>query len=224
MLHHLKQIISKDQAARACSLLTGKAFVSGKSSAIGVAQQVKNNLELLDPSSAVRALSEEILATLRRSVPFGMAALPRTTSSLFFNRYDEGMSYGDHLDDALLTEPGLRLRSDVAVTIFLSDAASYDGGELVIDTDYGIQRLRGDAGDCIVYPADKRHRVEPVRRGQRLAAVMWVQSMVRDSARRQLLYDLAQGIAGMDAATADKTALERLHRSHLNLLRMWVDL
>src|SRR5829696_8507357 len=157
-------------------------FVSGAATAAGSAAEVKHNLQLPVGSDAASTAGGRLLDRLRSNPIFEAAALPRRISPPRFSRYEAGMRYGDHLDGPLMGGDAALMRTDVAVTVFLSDPQSYDGGELVIDTDSGIQRCKGAAGDCVVYPASTFHRVESVTRGVRLAAFLWVQSLVRDPA------------------------------------------
>jgi len=82
------------------------------------------------------------------------------------------------------------VRTDVSFTLFLADPESYDGGELVIETAAGEDDLKLPAGSMVAYPSTALHRVAPVTRGERLVAVGWAQSYVRDAARREILFDL----------------------------------
>jgi PKHD-type hydroxylase len=135
------------------------------------------------------------------------------------------MGFGAHVDNAIRNGPGRRVRTDVSCTLFLSDPADYDGGELVIQDSFGEQRVKGAAGDMAIYPATSLHRVEPVTRGSRLAAFFWVQSMVRRDDQRTLLYQLDQDIAQTRAALGDEhPAVISLTAGYHNLVRMWAEL
>jgi PKHD-type hydroxylase len=129
------------------------------------------------------------------------------------------MGYRDHLDSPHMGE--MQVRTDISVTIALSDADAYTGGELVIDCDGLGQRWKGNAGDALVYSSDTVHRVEPVTRGARLAAIFWIESLVRDPTKRQILFDLADAFDGLapDARCARQAAA--LRRCHGDLLRLW---
>jgi PKHD-type hydroxylase len=151
-------------------------------------------------------------------------ALPLHAASPLYARYRPGMTYGEHLDDPIMGTGGVLYRSDVAVTVFLSGPEEYDGGELVIRTAAGEQKVKGVAGDAVLYPASTIHHVSPVTRGERLVAVTWVQSLVRDPARRELLYglNLAREKLLQGAPEAEETA--QVNAAYLNLIRMWSDI
>jgi PKHD-type hydroxylase len=151
-------------------------------------------------------------------------ALPLRAATPTYARYAPGMAYGEHLDDPIMGAEGLPYRSDVAVTLFLTAPEDYDGGELVVRLPFGEQRVKLPAGDAVLYPAGSIHRVSPVTRGERLVAVTWVQSVVRDPARRELLYGLnaAREALLARAPRAEETA--QVNAAYLNLVRMWSEL
>jgi len=154
------------------------------------------------------------------------AALPLRVFPPLFNRYAEGMAFGAHVDNAIRQIPGTahRIRTDVSATLFLSEPDAYDGGELVIDDVYGAHTVKLPAGDMVVYPASSLHEVRPVTRGERQAAFFWVQSMVRDDARRALLFDLDLAIQEVRRTTPESPALLSLTRCYQNLLRVFAEL
>ena len=207
-------------------MLAGAKFVDGKLSAGSRAGTVKHNQEL-DPSNAdTDALNELVVGNLFRHPLFQSAVLPSRLSSAFFVRYSPGMSYGDHIDDPVrgnLTGEGNRYRSDVAITIFLNDPHSYDGGELVVRTAFGEQAVKLAAGNALAYPASSLHRVREVSRGERLVAVAWAQSLVRDAARRELLYELDVARQALIRVTPKAEVTEKIDRVYANLLRMWAE-
>jgi len=172
---------------------------------------------------AAQELGGVVLAAVARNLLFQSATLPRRLSPPTFNRYGEGMQYGNHVDNAVMGHPN-PMRADVAATIFLSDPASYDGGELVIEDTYGFHAVKLPPGNMILYPATSIHRVEPVRRGVRNAVVLWVQSSVSDAARRRLLFDMDMSIQRLNAANADNPEVGNLTACYSNLLRMWAKL
>jgi PKHD-type hydroxylase len=131
------------------------------------------------------------------------------------------MTYGDHVDAAMMGDPPMQMRCDIAVTVWLVDGASYDGGELVTDTDAAGQSWKGDAGDCVVYAADTLHRVAPVTRGVREVAVFWVQTMIRDEWQRRILFDLLGVLERLQAAPGPSAEAETLRRIYHNLIRRW---
>lgn len=149
--------------------------------------------------------------------------MPRRLSGAFFARYQAGMHYGPHVDDPVMGPEGGRYRSDVSMTVFLNPAADYQGGELVVETEYGEQQVKLDAGDAVVYPSSSLHRVAAVTRGERMVAVAWAESMVREPERRRLLYDLHQVEDALRAADPDADVTRRTGRVRANLMRMWAE-
>jgi PKHD-type hydroxylase len=204
-------------------VLDTATFTSGKSTASGSAARVKNNLQLPVDSGPARGANQILVRALREHEGFQTAAWSAAMTVPLICRYDEGMGYGDHIDGPLMGEGLKRIRCDLAATLLLVDPASYDGGELVIDVCGAAQRWKGRAGDCVIYPADTVHRVEPVTRGVRLAAVFWIQTLVRDFAKRKLLFELAAAIRAVQTNLPELEALETLNRSYSNLVRMWVE-
>jgi PKHD-type hydroxylase len=164
------------------------------------------------------------MGNLVRHPVYRGGALPLHVASPLYVRYRPGMAYGDHLDDPIMGTGGVMYRSDVAVTVFLNAPEEYDGGELVIRTAAGEHAVKSAAGDAVLYPAGSIHHVNPVTRGERLAAVTWVQSLVRDAGRRELLYGLnaAREKLLQSAPEAEETA--QVNAAYLNLIRMWSDI
>jgi len=214
----LKESEVRDIRAR----LVESAFVDGARTAGKQARRVKRNQQLARDAAGAQEIAKTVGDALRRHPAFISAALPRRLSEPLFNRYAAGMAYGAHVDNALLFQ-ARTLRTDVSVTVFLSEPAEYDGGELVIEEIAARQRIKLDAGDAILYPATSLHRVEPVTRGVRLASVLWVQSMVRDSAQRSLLYDLDRAAQALVKRTPGAPEAALLGKTYHNLLRMWAD-
>ena len=172
---------------------------------------------------AARAI---VLDALGRSALFITGALPRKTYPPLFNRYDGASNaFGNHIDNSVRTSPvtGAWVRTDLSATLFLSEPAEYDGGELVIEDTFGSQSVKLAAGDLILYPASSVHRVEPVTRGCRLAAFFWIESMVRDDAQRRLLFDLDMSILSLRGTDGDTPPVVKLTGCYHNLLRMWAD-
>jgi PKHD-type hydroxylase len=226
MMLEIPKVLSSEQLARVAKMLNRAKFVDGKLSAGSRAGTVKHNQEL-DPSNAdTDSLNELVVGNLFRHPLFQSAVLPSRLSSAFFVRYSPGMSYGDHIDDPVmgnLTGEGNRYRSDVAITIFLNDPHSYDGGELVVRTAFGEQAVKLAAGNALAYPASSLHRVHEVSRGERLVAVAWAQSLVRDAARRELLYELDVARQALIRVTPKAEVTENIDRVYANLLRMWAE-
>jgi PKHD-type hydroxylase len=203
----------------------GDAWVDGRVTAGHQGREVKRNLQLAEDSGVARELSAVVIGALERHPLFLSAALPKRIYPPMFNRYDAAseMRFGTHVDGAVRLMPGtgVKIRTDVAATLFLSVPESYDGGELVIEDTYGTQAVKLPAGDMVVYPATSRHRVTPVTRGSRLASFFWVQSMVRGDAKRALLFDMDMAIVRLTTAAPGHASLVELTGCYHNLLRMW---
>jgi PKHD-type hydroxylase len=215
----LAQVLDSAALARVHARLAAAAYEEGAATAGWHARGVKSNLQTRDEAAAL-----EIREALLRHPVFVAAALPRRLRAALFSRYLPGMAYGTHVDDALMGHQD-PIRTDLAVTVFLSDPASYDGGELVIDGHSGIQAYKLAAGDAIVYPATQLHRVAEVTRGERLAAVLWVQSFVREPWQREILFDLDTARRGIwnQAAQRHTAEFDLLSKTYSNLLRAWAD-
>lgn len=224
MLLRLPGVLKPDELALARALLAAAPFADGKLSAGLAARRVKNNEELESGAADLERLNRVVMGSLVRHPAYRAGALPLHVASPFYARYRPGMAYGDHLDDPIMGAEGVKFRSDVAITVFLNAPGEYDGGELVVRTATGEQAVKYAAGDAVLYPASTIHRVSPVTRGERLVAVTWVQSLVRDPARRELLYGLnaAREKLLQGAPEAEETA--QVNAAYLNLIRMWSDI
>lgn len=213
-LQIVHRLLSAEQLSSVRATLERGSWVDGRQTAGAEAARSKHNLQLERGSPAHVQLCELIKQCVLGSDTFKQLALPRRMSQPLFSRYDQGMEYGPHTDDAYRAHE--MLRTDLAVTLFLSDPESYEGGALVV----GDTGVRPAAGDAVVYPATSIHRVAPVSRGTRLACVFWVQSLVRDEAQRDILVTLQ----GISARLGNQPALSlALARVQQNLLRMWLD-
>jgi len=199
-------------------------FVDGKVSTGAAARRVKHNLEAERGAAEFERLDEMVMGNLARHPVYRGGALPLHAATPLYTRYQMGMEYGDHLDDPIMGAGGVMYRSDVAVTVFLSAPEEYDGGELVIRGAAGEQMVKFPAGDAVLYPAGTIHHVNPVRRGERLVAVTWVQSVVRDPVRRELLYGLNLAREKLLANAPDAEETAQVNAAYSNLIRMWSDL
>jgi PKHD-type hydroxylase len=222
MLLEIPALLNDAQMQKIHSLLADARYVDGRATAGRVASRVKRNEEMAPEPEVLQRLYRVIMASVGHSETFRSAVLPAKVADFIFARYQPGMRYGDHVDDPIMGQ-GPRFRSDVSMTVFLSDPSSYDGGELVIRTPFGEQRVKLEAGHAVVYPSASVHRVAEVTRGERLVALTWVQSYVRDAAQRELLYelDLSRQQLLQDDPESDLT--KRVDRSYVNLLRMWAE-
>lgn len=196
-------------------------WAPGKRTAGPAARGVKENLQADGGDPRTQALERFVREALERHPLFEIAARPQRFSRLLFSRYEPGMAYGAHTDDALIGSGAGRVRTDLAFTLFLSASASYEGGALVVESALGEQETRLEAGDAILYPAGSVHSVAPVTRGVRLAAVGWVQSAIADAGQREILFELSVARTRLAEAGAARGELLRLDKAVSNLLRMW---
>jgi PKHD-type hydroxylase len=227
MLVRIPQLLTPAEVAHCRKVLEAAAWVDGKVTAGQQSGKAKFNLQVPQDSPQSRELGEIILDALGRSPLFTTAALPLKVFPPLFNRYDVGMTFHAHVDNAVRPVPGagVRIRTDVSSTLFLTDPEDYDGGELVIEDTYGTQTVKLPAGDLVLYPATSLHRVEPVTRGSRWASFFWTQSMVKEDSRRRLLYELDLSIMRIRADLPDDhSGVLGLTGTYHNLLRQWVEM
>jgi PKHD-type hydroxylase len=226
MITRIESLLTLDRAAAIRARLDTASWGDGRVTAGHQSAAVKSNLQLSQHDPVARDIGDEIVRSLERNAAFISAALPRHVFPPLFNRYETGMGFGAHIDNAVRQIPGTphRLRTDLSATLFLTAPEDYDGGQLVIEDTYGPQTVKLPAGDLIVYPAGSVHRVLPVTRGTRTAAFFWIQSMVRDEGARALLHELDAGIRELGRDGVRSAALGRLTGCYHNLLRRWADL
>lgn len=228
MLLHLKNILRPDEVAAARALLGADApWVDGRSSAGSQAAGRKNNEQLAADSAPAEQLRALVLAAIQRDPAFFSAALPRKIFNPLFNRYSGSSNhYGAHIDNAVLhsRHPPQWVRTDISCTLFLSDPADYDGGELVIQEPQGERRVKLPAGDLVLYPGSTLHQVTPVTRGERLASFFWIESMVRGAEQRRLLFEMDMALVKLRARAGEADpAIVQLTGTYHNLLRLWAD-
>ncbi|MCB1723508.1 MAG: Fe2+-dependent dioxygenase [Gammaproteobacteria bacterium] len=222
MLLQIPDLLNSAQLNKLHELLAGARFVDGRLTAGMAASKVKDNQELAPEPELLQRLYRIVMASVGHNARFRSAALPVKVADFIFARYQPGMRYGDHVDDPIMGQ-GPRFRTDVSMTIFLNDPDSYDGGELVIRTPFGEQQVKLPAGHAVVYPSASVHRVAEVTRGERLVALTWIQSFVRDAARRELLFELDQAREHLLRSEPDSDVTKNIDRSYVNLLRMWAE-
>lgn len=224
MLVHIPNVLTPEQVRMLRDRLdhADDAWVDGRVTAGYSGAPVKRNQQIAEHTPIARELGDVILSAIERHPLFISAALPNQVYPPLFNRYEGGMTFGSHVDGAVRVLPnGVKLRTDVSVTLFLSAPDEYDGGELVIEDAYGVQEIKLPAGDMIVYPATSLHQVTPVTRGVRVASFFCVQSLVRSDAQRALLFDMDTAIQRLNASDADAQARRSLVGCYHNLLRIW---
>ena len=220
-------VLNEEQLATVRASLNSEQapWVDGRVSAGHQGVQVKNNQQLDEASPMARELKDFVLTQLERHALFISAVLPNKVYPPMFNRYGEGMQFGTHVDGTVRMIPGSaqKLRTDLSATLFLSDADSYDGGELQMEDTHGMQTVKLAAGDMVLYPATSLHQVTPITRGVRVACFFWVQSLVRDAGDRALLFDMDNAIQRLNQSGADEPARRTLVGTYHNLLRKWSD-
>jgi len=224
MLVHVEGVLSSDQVAMARDKLAAAAWVDGRATAGEQSARVKQNLQVPEDSETARELGDLVLGALGRNPTFVSAALPLRVFPPLFNRYDEGMGFGAHVDNAIRFAGPVRYRTDVSCTLFLTDPTDYDGGELIVEDAYGEHAVKLPAGDMILYPATSLHRVAPITRGSRWSSFFWAQSMVKSDEQRTLLHDLDTAIQKLSVKVGQgDPEVVTLTGTYHNLLRMWAE-
>lgn len=227
MLLHIPNVLSADAVARVRAIIDAGPWVDGNVTSGPQAALAKRNAQLPEDAPERAKAADIVLAALERTPLFTAAAIPQRVFPPLFNRYEGGQTFANHVDNAVRRNRGgdITIRTDLSATLFLSAPETYDGGELVVEDTYGAHAVKLPAGDMILYPASSLHHVEPVTRGARVASFFWVQSMVREDARRALLFDLDMSVQRLSQRNGlgdgDVVALTGVYH---NLLRMWADL
>ncbi len=226
MLLTIEKVLSPQELAQIQSLIASATWEAGRETVGAQAAALKNNEQLSHDSEAMRAIRQIVLQALDRHPVFFSATLPKRVFPPRVNRYQgDSNFFGAHVDNAIRFSPtsGQKIRTDISCTLFLADPSTYDGGELQIGDRQGARQVRLAAGDAIIYPGTTLHEVLPVTRGARLACFFWIESMVRDTAPRQLLFELDQTIIALRNAHGDNPHTVALTGTYHNLLRMWAD-
>jgi PKHD-type hydroxylase len=223
MLLQIPGALAPEQVARFRSVLDRAEWVDGNATSGHQSARAKYNEQVAETDPVARELGDEIMSALAANPLFMSAALPKTLFPPLFNRYGPGMSFGNHVDNAIRghAPTGVRIRTDLSATLFLTDPADYDGGELLVEDTYGVQRVKLPAGAMVLYPSTSLHRVEPITRGARVSSFFWIQSLVREDAQRALLFDLDMSIVRLTQARPGDPSLVSLTGVYHNLLRMW---
>jgi len=223
MLTKIEAVLDGNQLADARKLIAAGWFVDGGQSAGMAARRVKSNQELSLDDRQMKALNNIVMGNLVRHPVYGSVAMPLKVAAPYYARYTKGMSYGEHVDDPVMGQGDI-YRSDLSVTLFLTGPDEYEGGELTIQTDFGEQQVKLPAGAAVIYPSSSIHRVAEVTSGERLVAVTWIQSMIRDPARRSLLHELNQAREKLLLEQPDAAETTQINHSYINLVRMWSDI
>lgn len=222
MLLSIPKLLSAEELEKITKTLEPEDFVDGKKTAGWSARKVKQNSQLSPQADYAKDIKDQLKAALKSNLTFQSGVKPKTIHSMIISRYEAGMSYGTHVDNALMG--GNSLRSDVSLTLFLNPPTDYDGGELVIEEVSQNRLIKLEAGSVITYPSSTLHRINPVTRGVRLVAVAWVQSVVRDPAKREILFELDQARRSIFDKDGKSKEFNRITKSYTNLLRQWSDI
>ena len=226
MMLHIPNVLSAAEVADIRATLAKAAWTEGRHTTGDQAAKEKMNAQLpvLTPESP--GLADSITTALQRHPLFQSAALPHTILTPRFNAYEGGGYFGNHVDGAIHPDPvrPIRVRTDVSITVFLSEPEDYDGGELIVEDTYGAHEVKLPAGDAILYPSTSVHRVEPVTRGMRLASFLWVQSLIRDDGQRRMLFELDMTIMKLRGQIGDTSEVVALTSHYHNLLRQWAEM
>ncbi|MCC6807512.1 MAG: Fe2+-dependent dioxygenase [Deltaproteobacteria bacterium] len=224
MIVELPDLLPRDTVQTIVADLASAPFEDGKATARGKTKDLKNNLQLTYDHPVAKRWSAHLLKTLSEHRTVKDAALPKTFLPMRFCKYSVGMEYGEHIDAPVMRlDPTAPVRTDLALTVWLTDKQSYDGGELIVRGPLGERALKGDAGSAVIYPASTQHRVAPVTRGERIVAISWVQSMIRLNEQRAILFDLALAIGGASAHPDLASDVKALRRAKNELVRMWAE-
>jgi PKHD-type hydroxylase len=226
MMLAVPDLLDKAGVARIRSIIDAADWVDGNVTSGHQSALAKRNMQLPEESAAAKEAGRLVLEALGRSALFIAAALPLKIFPPLFNRYQGGEAFGTHIDNAVRIHRGseFRVRSDLSATLFLEDPDAYEGGELVVDGNFGVNAVKLPAGQLLLYPASSLHRVEPVTSGTRAASFFWIQSMVRDDAARTILFDLDRSIQSLAAERGQgDPEIIRLTGVYHNLLRRWAD-
>lgn len=224
MLIPIHGVLNQDQLSTVRKILDESQFVDGRLSAGVTARKVKNNQEIPQDSQVLNQLNNIVMNSLFNHPVYQAAVIPHRVASPFYARYRSGQSYGDHVDDPVMGPMNGRYRTDVSTTLFLNDPEEYDGGETVIRTHFGDRKVKLAAGDAITYPSGSLHHVAEVTHGTRLVAVNWAQSMIRDPAKRELLFDLHKTRESLQKKYPDDDEVLKIDHSYINLVRMWAEI
>ncbi len=216
MLLEFPGILNEAQRDKIREILEQVDFVDGRQTAGMAAERVKNNEEMAAGVEQQQLLNRIVMSAVAHNPKFRSFALPNKMADFIVARYKPGMTYGDHVDDPIMG-------ADVSMTIFLNEPDTYEGGELTVRTPFGLKQVKLKAGDAVVYPSASVHRVAPITQGERLVLLTWMQSFVRDAARRELLFELDQAREHLLSTDPDADTTKYVDRSYANLLRMWAD-
>lgn len=226
VIHHIPNVLSKQQVTEFRTKMAQVDWIDGTHTTGSQSKQVKNNQQLPQLHPLSQHLGDTIIAALNQHPLFISAALPLEILPPFFNRYDQGQTFGMHVDNAIRwsSHKQQKIRTDLSCTLFLSEPEEYEGGDLVIEDTYGYHEVKLPAGDLVLYPATSLHEVTEITQGCRIASFFWLQSMIRDDAERHMLFNLDQTIQTLRMQLGDQhSEVIKLTSMYHNLLRKWAE-
>jgi PKHD-type hydroxylase len=225
LLLQIPGVLAAQELAHCQRLLERAEWIDGRVTAGHQSAQVKQNRQLAEHSEPALELGKIVLGAVSRSALFISAALPNRIFPPLFNCYEVGDGFGTHIDNAIriASGTGMRVRTDVSATLFISEPGDYDGGELIVEDTYGTHSVKLPAGGLVLYPASSLHHDKPISRGRRIASFFWIQSMVRDDGQRALLFDLDNAIRRLGADHPAHSSVVQLTGVYHNLLRSWAE-
>lgn len=227
MLICIPDVLGKAEVADFRRIMDAEAWEDGRSTAGAQSAEVKQNEQLSPDSRVARQLGERVIGALTGNLFFISAAIPLHIFPPLFNRYRPGQYFGEHVDNCIRGDhlTGLRIRTDLSVTLFLSEPNEYEGGELVISDHYGEQRAKLPAGHAVLYPSTSLHMVTPVTRGVRTSSFFWVQSMIKDPLARRLTFDMDNALQNLvERLGRNDPDVRTMTNIYHNLIRYWADL
>jgi PKHD-type hydroxylase len=223
MLIQIPNVLNLEQLKAVNAIMDEARFVDGRLSAGMAARRVKNNTELSESPEVMNQLNNLVMGALVRNPVYQSAALPLKVATPFYAKYGQGQTYGTHVDDPVMGAPD-RYRTDLSLTVFLNNPEDYEGGELTIETQFGEQKVKLNAGNAVMYPSGSLHHVAEVTSGERRVAVTWIQSMIRSPEQRELLFNLNQAREKLLKDNPEAEETKKVDVTYINLVRMWAEL
>ncbi|MBY0540597.1 MAG: Fe2+-dependent dioxygenase [Campylobacterales bacterium] len=226
MILHIPNVLNQNQIKECRELLNKADWIDGKLTAGSQAINVKSNLQLAENNPLLKYLRDLITHALKTNPLFVSATLPNHIISPFVNRYENGASYGNHVDNSILYDATVEknFRTDVSSSLFFTDPDEYEGGEMVIEDTFGIHEVKLPAGDLILYPSTSLHRVEPVTKGVRMVSFMWTQSMIRSAWKRSILFELDNTIQSLRLKYGETQEAVNLSIHYHKLIQEWAEI
>lgn len=226
MILHIPEVLNKEQLTECRNLLNKANWIDGKITAGNQAINAKNNFQLAESNPLTNYLRDIIKTALNSNPLFISAALPKHIISPFFNKYENGGNYGNHVDNSILFDMNEKkaFRTDISCSLFFTDPEEYEGGEMVIEDTFGTHEVKLPAGDLILYPSTSLHRVEPVTKGVRMVSFMWIQSMIRSAWKRSVLFELDNTIQSLRANYGEIEETLNLSIHYHKLIQEWSEL